>query len=1027
MEDNNDYFDIYYQYNSYDEIKEENLNKTNKKQKEYFLIESIKDINSFTFDKLENLLINDGVDKSKIDEYRFLCKNEKKGNIHYYTKSLSSTNFGEFLNSNEKYLHLIIKENDPNAEDPILKEMDEYIVKIAKASKNVEILSSQINKEKYTKKKVSNILSNIKENFYLNNSFLDLQRSVHTEIKAPNMTKNGIPDNILYNSINENDINNISSEENNDSLAKSSNYFPLKKVYSMQIQSNTEKGKEKILCYLYANPLVNEDNKNTYKDTDYFDEMVTIIDIFKNSSVSAQLAFEPLNYNLNAYLERSPDILHIKVKSIKEQRDKIKFEFDFLGEVLLYKLSDLKNAINSENDRCQIELLILSSQNIKDIQKHFTDLRIKNIIYIENKMEKKDYPLPNEVEETFIKEFYYYILIEGLSIQDAYKKIKGNYKDKIVLDISNPHGKDYLVPFKNIGKSKNSSKNLIMIEKKENFNIKLNKNCSLNLDYVKYNYRRIIGRNSELKNCIKKMKIFNNVCIYGYPGVGKKCFAQNAGKFAFERKMYKEVHFITIYNLGDAHPVLENKIKNIKLNIKNDENQMEIDNELILLIIYYDKIISEERDIKIFEEIIRKLKDNNIKYLFVFTIAKNFRIERVKHNLYDTPTIELNKLDYEKRMDLFNLISYKRKITKNKIKELVNMINGYPNDIFLLVLFTSCFNDYYNIVKNMKQDKNTLEKLIFTKFIEKFGEKMKKVLSIFTILRLGIRGDILNKFFKEEEINFIENTLDLLIYVENDEKGKNYIMDSSFRSLVKSILMENYKEEFLIYLCFILKNYALIFRYLVHSNKSKTSEFHAAIHSYFWFSVNEKKIRSQFKTDFEQFKKSSPKIYFDEVKYFINIYDLFSDKDYFDLVKSNIDKFIEYISQISICLPTKLHLNNNTIYTNALVLFFEEKLVNLKLYRSLLRLKIFKYWLSEDSNLLPKESDLAKIASESSNEKGAINNDIYAEFYLIKIYDYARKKKNQDITHIYNKCKEYCKNNKFNLEKLEYLKNELQK
>jgi DNA replication protein DnaC len=38
---------------------------------------------------------------------------------------------------------------------------------------------------------------------------------------------------------------------------------------------------------------------------------------------------------------------------------------------------------------------------------------------------------------------------------------------------------------------------------------------------VKYNYKRIIGRNIELKECIKMMQRYNNVCICGHPGVGK--------------------------------------------------------------------------------------------------------------------------------------------------------------------------------------------------------------------------------------------------------------------------------------------------------------------------------------------------------------------------------------------------------------------------------------------------------------------------------------------------------------------------
>jgi DNA replication protein DnaC len=87
-------------------------------------------------------------------------------------------------------------------------------------------------------------------------------------------------------------------------------------------------------------------------------------------------------------------------------------------------------------------------------------------------------------------------------------------------------------------------------------NLKLNDNCFLNLNY---NYKRIIGRNVELNNCIHKMKRYNNVCVCGFPGVGKKSFIQNVGKYAFERNMYKKVYYFELYYLRNADEILNNK------------------------------------------------------------------------------------------------------------------------------------------------------------------------------------------------------------------------------------------------------------------------------------------------------------------------------------------------------------------------------------------------------------------------------------------------------------------------------------
>jgi hypothetical protein len=335
-----------------------------------------------------------------------------------------------------------------------------------------------------------------------------------------------------------------------------------------------------------------------------------------------------------------------------------------------------------------------------------------------------------------------------------------------------------------------------------------------------------------------------------------------------------------------------NKINNINnLNKKNDENQLEFENKKILLIIYYDNIISEESDIKTFEEIINKIKFNNIYFfLYVFTISKDFNFGKVRRNLYDTPMIELHKLESEKRSDLLSLITYdleKNKkflpqLTKNQIKELIKKTNGYPNDIYLLALFMSCCKDCEKKIINDSNIKINLEEIIFNYFLENDdifekndGNMIKKIFSIFTILKLGIRDDILDIFFTKEEIELIKNRLNLIIFAENDENGKNYALDSSFRSLIKLLFIgKEYEKVFICNLKCILKKYALILRYLVHLQNcgNQNFEFHAGINNNFWFCVNGKKISSNFKSDYKNFNKSrnpSQKIYFDDVKYFI--------------------------------------------------------------------------------------------------------------------------------------------------------------
>ena len=146
MEDELAYIDIYYQYNCSDDIKKERINEII--QNPYFLIESTKNINDLTYDNLESLLVEDGVDKSKIEEITFRYETEKEGVTQFDTKPLS--NFQELkkcIKSDKIYLHLIINENDPKQGDPVLKEMEDYNSKIAKAGKKVDSLYKELSGE----------------------------------------------------------------------------------------------------------------------------------------------------------------------------------------------------------------------------------------------------------------------------------------------------------------------------------------------------------------------------------------------------------------------------------------------------------------------------------------------------------------------------------------------------------------------------------------------------------------------------------------------------------------------------------------------------------------------------------------------------------------------------------------------------------------------------------------------------------------------------------------------------------------
>ena len=456
-----------------------------------------------------------------------------------------------------------------------------------------------------------------------------------------------------------------------------------------------------------------------------------------------------------------------------------------------------------------------------------------------------------------------------------------------------------------------------------------------------------------------------------------------------------------------------------KLNINDDDNRFE---NKILLIINFNYIITDKNDVSILESLINKIKDKYINYLYCFTISRELEFPVVEQKLRKTRMIVLDKLEDEKRLNIYYNLKEKNE-SFEKEKEIIKKTNGLPNEIFLRATYIKCFYEEINII-----DINKLtNEIIIQKIIEKYEKiKITKIFSIFTILKLGIREDVLNMFLENNEIKFIQNELKNMIFYETDKYGKNYTIDSSFKDIIENILLKDkYRSDFLSYLNLIFKNYSLIFRYLVNNSNYPYNicfQFHAGINKGFWSSVNESKLKDKFEQEYKKLElKDNTIIYFDDVKYFYNILNILNDNKYIDMIKGNISDFNEYFSQISICLPTLFHFENNYIFENRIVELFIEKLGILKLRESKLRLKMYRYWVNGD-NILFDEHELSKGLiknNENNEEKAQLNNEFKAQFYLMKVYDYIRKKdKRDDLSYFFKECKKISENNNFNLCKL---------
>ena len=1055
--------EIYYQINTNADIQTDNLK--NIRNNPYYLIElKITNKNDFTLETIKDSLISDGVDISKINDYKYFIGEKTNDESNYVRSLYEDKNISEIKDSKKIYLHLIIEEEQNTEEQKINKEMDKYNLEIENSKKNINEIAMTIKKEEIFNNK---ILSDI---LYEKNKDIKMLDNVNKESESMinNSKKSLIP--ISNNSsIFEKDtysleeivgINDNFSEnddyDNNNNINKNLKIEKYNKNLSNKIESKIDIKEEITLCYLFSNPLINKENTNKeYINNDCFNEIISIYKIFEKSNISANLKFEPINNNFNIYLESSPDILHINVNSTNNN---FNIHLDNFGILEHYKCEDLKETINAiKYELLQIKLLILETQNIIDMKKIFDTIGIKNIIYIENEI---TFPEPNKDVEKFIQELYENLIIRKQSIKKSFIISKKKINNQKIVEFSWKKEKkkkkkekeeDYIINPKgneeeNYAKFKSQN---IISEVRDIKNLKLNDNCFLNLNY---NYKRIIGRNVELNNCIHKMKRYNNVCVCGFPGVGKKSFIQNVGKYAFERNMYKKVYYFELYYLRNADEILNNKKNELKNNMKILA-QNEVEEKNILLIINLDYTIFDENDVYTMEELINQIKDDNFNYLFAFTINYDIPFKKIKKQLR-TPLIKLDALENTKAQNLFHFLTYNlkwqftesvdrslqddnKKFIKKLGKKLIDKTNKYPNDIYLRILFLNCFGEKIN-------EKDINNEFIFNELIKKYKNKMIKILSIFTILKLGLEDILLPIFFSEEEIDFIKKEMKYLIFEEKGKNRNNFYIDNSYKDLIQNILKVKYYKEFLENLNFILKKYSIIFRYLVDNGNYPYNvcfEFHAGIKKGFWLSVNESNINDKFFKEFNNFlnelninKKFFKEFnnyiknnkYLDVEKFFINILIIFIDDYYIEMIKGNILSFKEYISQISICLPTLLHFHNCLIYKKRICELFKERLGYLNMNRSRLRLTMFMYWFSDDSNIAPRDSDLtSNLVKDNDNneiEDNEFNINLKEEFNLIKIYYLIQNKdkENHDINYNFS---EYEKNfkNKFNLAKLNLL------
>ena len=1043
--------------------KEENKKKKKKK-------ESIKD-----------KIIEDGYNPNYfnfITEWKYFIRKSEENSPKILLEDLKVLDSEEIefegKGSFELYLHLILnsekyeKERKKEAEEE--KNKEEYDIKAQYS--NIEQISNELYNMKkqiqYVKLDIQNehkeMIKSIKENIqkvFIKNKFNNSKTMIFQERKTALNLKKSIP-------INSTDISHVelSQEKNQQNIIISKDSSNIDD--NLEIDNNENIDYSKIF-FLFSSPL-KQNEQFIIKDYSYYNNALKIYNTLKNiSDVLVEFHLKQIKENL--FLDKEPDILHLRIDSIKKDVDgQIFFKWGSKN-CIDYSEYSLNNLINAFKNKKNLKLLILSSQYIEEIKKEL-QLKDVNIIYINNSKEKES------KENKFIQQLYENLFSKESNLREYYQKIDEDFKDFCYFDIKNEN--------KCFDREERNKEPEFIIDNQNMKNI-------LSFEMMKNDYC-IFGRNEELYQSIKKItEIDNVICIFGEKGVGKKSFAKKLGFESYERNIVDKIYFLEISSIDNENPELK-----INMYIEDIENYYSNNNSnlKIMLIIYFNEpvyLIHILKDI-IFKCKSSKKKNINITYLFTFTIddiklkeiANDFpnSFELTNFNIYEKEKSKFaglkniftfysenknfrNKYKFiEAINNIFNEL-IKKDENKNEIiisdddnekikkdnskdienKEEINKINldkNEVNDVKLeklnkednlkkvkinnIILFLSIFNfrENFDEIKNIfykliiEDEKEIKKKIIFELIDSTKKDKKEQMIKLFLyLIRLnsGIGKSTLKLLLddnNEEIIKLIKEKLYGLIVSEYNNYEEIYRLDSSYKKLIEEILKEKelLNEEIMIKIdCDIMKNYFMIFRNILEKYNFPDEEgFHACIQNYFWFNQEAK-------------KKYSPKE--DNCNFNINI-EIDSDNIYNiikNLKKEIYDKNKEiqiYIDDISISLPTLLYCLKY-FYTAYLIISLFEKYFDhikdleneQKINGLILRLGIFKYWISKNPNFFQKSLESINLLD---NRRINLDKEAKIEYYLAKIYDCIIKG-DKNIEEYYSECNSILKNEQNNINK----------
>ena len=183
---------------------------------------------------------------------------------------------------------------------------------------------------------------------------------------------------------------------------------------------NKNKNESIDLYYLYASPILRDENREEFSPINYRLEIKKLVNLFESSNKEFCCLFECANEKkLRDAIIKQPTILHISSHGLFDQKREYSLFLEEKGILQKIRQDRLREIFASVSDQLKnINLVFASTCYSETLGKLFFEFGVENVIYIQGKT-----PVSDKAAVKFSENFYSE-LIKGSTIAEAFTKSK---------------------------------------------------------------------------------------------------------------------------------------------------------------------------------------------------------------------------------------------------------------------------------------------------------------------------------------------------------------------------------------------------------------------------------------------------------------------------------------------------------------------------------------------------------------------------------------------------------------------------